>query len=151
MKAKRTWIVIADAGRATIFLNEGPSSGMHAVEGATFENPNVHMHARDFSSDRPGRSVESVGGARHAEEPRTDPHRQDKANFAKSVASYLEQAAQDDRFDRLVLVAPPTMLGDLRGMLGKHAAPLVTGELAKDLMKTPTKELAGHLRPVVRV
>jgi len=151
MKAKRTWIVIADAGRATIFLNEGPSTGMHAVEGATFENPNVHLHARDFSSDRPGRSVESVGGARHAEEPRTDPHRQDKLHFAKSVAIYLEQAAQDGRFDRLVLVAPSTMLGDLRGTLGRHAASRVTAELHKDLMKTPTKELAAHLGPVVRV
>ncbi len=151
VKAKRTWIVMADGGRATVLLNEGPGKGMHPVDGARFTNPSAHLHSRDIGSDRPGRSVESVGGSRHAIAPRSDPHRQRESEFAKSVASYLDRAAQERRFDSLVLVAPPAMLGDLRGMLGKHAAGLVSAEIGKDLMKTPMHELASHLSPAIRL
>ncbi len=146
-KTKRTWVMVADAARARFFLSDGHD--VQPVDGATFENPAAHGFSRDLVSDKPGRSIESVGGAHHAQEPKHDPHRAAKAAFAKRVADYVEQSAVDDKFDDLVVVAPPQMLGDLRGALGKHAAARLVGTASKDLMKIPSGELKAHLQPIL--
>ena len=44
--------------------------------------------------------------------------------------------------------APAKTLGLLRRMLGKNAAGLVEGELAKDLTHVEPKDLASHLKRV---
>lgn len=146
-KAKRTWVIVADAARARFFLSEGPD--MRPLDDATFENPAAHGHSRDLVSDKPGRSIESVGGARHAEEPKHDPHRAGKAAFARRMADFVEQNARDDKFDDLVMVAPPQLLGDLRHALGRHAAARLIGAAPKDLMKIPAAELKSHLKPIL--
>ena len=147
-KNKRTMIVVADAGRAHVFVNDSKEGTIEPVQ--AFENAAVHLRSREIGSDRPGRSVESVGSAHHAEEPRSDPHRLVKAAFAKQMADYVERGAVEKQYDHLVLVAPPQMLGDLREVLGENAAAKVTREVAKDLTKIPAAELAARLRELVR-
>ena len=64
-----------------------------------------------------GRSFESSGSAgdmRHAIEPRTDPHRELKRTSPTSSADMLDQRLTEKAYDRLVIVAPPKALGDLR-------------------------------------
>lgn len=146
-KAKRTWVMVADAARARFFLSEGAE--IRPLDDATFENPAAHGHSRDLVSDRPGRSIESVGGAHHAEEPKHDPHRTAKAAFARQVADFVEQNARESKFDDLVMVAPPQLLGDLRSALGRHAAARLVGTAPKDLMKIPAAELKSHLQPIL--
>jgi len=146
-KTRRTWVMVADAARAHFFASAGHD--ILPVDGATLENPAAHGHSRDLVSDRPGRTVESVGGAHHAEEPRMDPHRAAKADFAKRVADYAEKNALANKFDDLVIVAPPQMLGDLRACLGQHAAARLAGTAHKDLMKIPPAELKAHLLPIL--
>lgn len=148
-RSHRTWIVIADAGRARIFLHEDRARGLQPVADGALENPDAHTPTRELGTDRPGRSVESVGGARHAQEPRVDWHRQAEAAFTKRVAEHVEAAAGADRFDRLIIAAPPTMLGDLRQVFGPQTRERLTGELNKDLTKTPIAELADHLRDLI--
>ncbi len=146
-KTKRTWVMVADAARARLFMSDGQD--VQPIDGATFDNPAAHGFSRDLRSDKPGRTIESVGGAHHAQEPKHDPHREAKAAFARRVADYVEQGARDGKFDNLVMVAPPQMLGDLRGALGHHAAARLAGTAPKDLMKVPTAELKTHLQPIL--
>ncbi len=146
-KTKRTWVMVADAARARLFMSDGHD--VQPIEGATFDNPAAHGFSRDLVSDKPGRTIESVGGARHAQEPKHDPHREAKAAFARRVAEYVEQGARDGKFDHLVVVAPPQMLGDLRGALGQHAMARLAGTAPKDLMKIPTAELKAHIQPIL--
>lgn len=146
-KAKRIWVMVADAARARLYISDGHD--VWPADEATFENPDAHGHSRDLISDRPGRSFESVGSARHAEEPKHDPHRAAKTAFARRVAEYVEHGALTDEFDDLVMVAPPQMLGDLREALGQHAAARLIGTAAKDLMKLPVVELQAHLQPIL--
>lgn len=148
---KKTWIMVADAATSRTFLHDRPGQGMTLLDDGLFENPAAHGHTRDLGTDKPGRSFDSAGGARHAQEPRTDLHRQAKANFAKRLADYIEHGAAQKKFERLVLVAPPQMLGDLRAALGKQSARLVTDTLDKDLTKSPPAEIADHLRPLVKL
>lgn len=144
-QTNRTWIVVADAAQVRMYTADAPGATLRAVPGLEFHNTTVHGHSRDFGTDRPGRTHESVGGAHHGLEPRVDPHREVKRQFAKQTAHFLEQAARDSRYDRLVVIAPPAMLGDLRDALGRETQQRLAGEIAKDLTKQTLGEITQHL------
>lgn len=149
MKAIKTWILVADAARARIFLNDGPGHGITELTDHGLERD--LKPSRDINADRPGRSFDSGGQGRHAMEPSTDPNRHQKFNFAKEVASMITKAHHARRFDRLVMIAPPTTLGDLRSALPKTVTNVVYGEIAKDLTQASVKDLSGHLGDVLAV
>ena len=149
MKAIKTWILVADAARARIFLNDGPGHGITELTDYGLERD--LKPSRDINADRPGRSFDSGGQGRHAMEPSTDPNRHQKFNFAKEVASMIAKAHHARRFDRLVMIAPPATLGDLRSALPKTVTNVVYGEIAKDLTQASVKDLSGHLGDVLAV
>lgn len=82
-------------------------------------------------------------------EPPTDPKRQAQQEFAGDLASELRRAADDGDLDHVVLVAPPQMLGDLRGALDDRVRDKVIGELDKDLAKLKIHELPSHLGDIL--
>lgn len=144
MREHIAWILVADAGRAKIYRHDGRGKGLALVE--EIEPP--ASPAVEWGTDRPGRSFESVGSARHAHEPRRDPHDQAEDDFAREVCRRLDGAAKDGRFERLILVAAPRFLGMLRSHLGDHAGGRLIGTLDKDLVRAPEQQIAnslGHL------
>jgi protein required for attachment to host cells len=149
MKPTTTWILIADGARARIFANLGPGKGIEAVDGGTFEGD--HRPDREIMSDKPGRSFESVGDTRHAYESHHDPHRELKRTFSHELAALLDEKLAAKAYDRVVLVAPPATLGDLRSALSEPVRAVVYAELDKDLTKTPAAELPKHLGAVLAV
>ena len=142
MKATRTWILVADGGKARILENLGPGKGVHQVAG--LEETVTLPPNRDLLDDRPGRGFESAGPTRHAYET-SDPHRELKRAFARHLVDQLSAMHTKKLFDRLVLVAPPPMLGDLRAMINPPLSAIVVGELARDLTHTPTDEIASYI------
>lgn len=151
LKKAVTWIVVADGARAQIVRQAGVGAALEPVPGQEFVNPSPER-TRDLGTDRPGRTADSVhSGHRHAMEPRVDWHQQEKKRFAKTIAERIERSAEAKGFDRLVLVAPPETLGELRANLGKHASARLDGEVPKDLTQVTVGELADHLIGVVRV
>lgn len=149
MKPTTTWILIADGAHARLFANHGPGKGIEAVEGGVISHD--HRPDHELLRDSPTRTFESVGETRHAITPKTDPHRELKRDFARQLAELLDRSYTAKAFDRLVLVAPPTALGDLRAALSDHLKPHIYAELDKDLVKTPTAELPQHLGAVLAV
>ena len=146
MKRERTWIVIADGRQAKVFESHGSNSDLVPVEDMVFamELP----PDRDIQDDRPGRSFESSNPTRHAMENRTSPHRELKRELAVEVAHRLDDGLRDRRFDRIALVAPPTLLGDLRDALSEPLRAKVVAELAKDLVKVPHQDLPHRLEAI---
>ncbi len=147
MKPDRLWIVVADGSRAHILENRGRGTGAHAIEGRTYTHASDPSH--ELGRDRPTRSHESVGHARHAAEPKSDLHERQKLDFAQILAAEISEARAASLFDHLVLVAPHPFLGALRDALPKPVAALVTSEIAKDLTKMPAIETASHLGDAV--
>jgi protein required for attachment to host cells len=143
MKPVKTWIVIADGARARILAHEGPGKGLHPVDGALFEAD--HAPTGDINADRPGRAYDSEGEGRHGLESAGDPHRNAKESFAGVVADYLAQEARNSAYDRLILIAAPITLGDLRKGLPSSLDSLVMGEVAKDLTQVPNQDIGGYL------
>ncbi len=150
MKAKKTWVLVADGARGRILLNEGPGKGLVPVRGHEFAANHAATH--EIGVERPGRVHESTGdGTRHAMAPRVDWHDYGKRQFAKSMALKLNEARYADAFDRLVLVLPPKSLGELRAHLDKKTRARVVAELAKDLTQVPALDLPQHLAGVIRL
>lgn len=149
MRPKTTWILIADGARARIVVNEGPGKGIRQVEGADFRAD--HPPSSEMATDRPGRSFDSAGSGRHAMAPPSDPHRTAKQDFVTRLAGFLSDQLSEANFDRLIVVAPPQSLGDLRGALSGPVHSLISAELAKDLTHIPTEDLPEHLEEVLAV
>ncbi|MGE5540377.1 MAG: host attachment protein [Gemmatimonas sp.] len=143
------WIVVADGAKAHIVRQPRTGAPLEAVPGADFVNPETGR-TRELGTDKPGRSIDSMGGGRSSME-NVDWHRYEKKRFAHGIAERLETAAETDAFHKLVLVAPPETLGEMRLKLGKHAKAKVCAEIAKDLTGVAMADLANHLGDVVRV
>jgi protein required for attachment to host cells len=151
-----TWILIADGARARVLAHDRKSRTLspafpHEFTGSTAQS-------KEIASDRQGRSFESAGRGqpgdaggqgRHAMEPRTDPQRHAEYAFARELAHHLQDAANNHRFDRLVLVAAPKTLGDLRGLLPATVKKMISAELDKDLTNLPERDLPKHLESVL--
>jgi len=145
----KTWFLVCDGARGRIYAHEGAGSGLSVVSSA--EHPESHTRTRDLGSDRPGRSFDSTAtGGRHAMAPRADWHDFEKTRFAGEMAAVIDKAAADKSFDRLVVVAPPRVLGDLRQAFTAQTKALVAGELDKDLTQFEGAELAAHLGEWIR-
>lgn len=150
MRPVITWIVVADGVRARLFVNRGVGKGIEPILDREFVGSN--LPTREIGTDQPGRTFDSAGvGSRHAMEPPTDPQRYQKRLFARNMAGQLDGARKAGAFDRLVVVAPPDTLGDLRAAFSRQLQARVMGEIAKDLTKMPPGALPTHLGNVLAI
>lgn len=149
MKAKTTWILVANGTQAIIARNLGPDNGIEKDLEHEFQGQN--LPSREIMSDAPGRAFDSAGQGRHAMERPTDPQRNNQQAFAREIAAHIDKAADRNEFDRLVLVAAPQMLGELRKCLSNSAKAKVAGELSKDLTHLPIHKLPDHLGEIMAI
>jgi len=144
MKNAKLWYAIADGGRAR-FVERDEKGAFRTI--ASFVSTELHDRAHDLGRDRPGRVMESATTGRSAVEPRQDPKQAAKEDFIKLVADELAVEHERGAFDRLMLVAPPGVLTELKQKLAKPVADLVVKDLQKDLTKVPDHDLSEHLAP----
>lgn len=144
-----TWILVADGWHARVFAQAVPGGRLADVTPAGLEHQDARGFSRERGDDRPGRAFDPGSGSPHAMEPRVDPHQREERRFATQVARVLEAAAERRAYEKLVLVAPPRMLGDLRAEIGDGVRKRVVGEAHKELMKLPAAELERHVAEIV--
>lgn len=94
----KTWILVADSARARIFEIGMQDGQLFEVGG--YANPEAHTKPADSGYDKPPRAHESVGSARHAIEPHTDPHDKSAGKFAHGLAEILEQGRVEHAYTR---------------------------------------------------
>jgi protein required for attachment to host cells len=139
---KLTWILVADSSRARIFTADTPSSSLEEIE--DFSHAEGRLHDREMTTDLPGR-IKSTGGGGHAFEQPTDPKQHEADNFAHSVAQYLEDAHNANKFEHLLIVAAPSFLGLLRDQLSEPVKKRVRFELNKDISMLSAADIREHL------
>lgn len=126
----KIWVLAANSGNATLYAADSPTAPLTELE--TFDNPGARAKQMDLTSDRPGRSFDSHGEGRHAMETDVEPKEQEQIRFAKLIADRLEQGRVDNDFERLVVVATPAFLGQLRANFGTSLSSLVSLQIDKD-------------------
>ena len=149
MKPVKTFILVADGAHARAYLNDGPGHGISELKKYAKD---IDLKAsRDIDADRPGRSFDSGGQGRHAMESPTDSQRHAKDEFARKLAEEINAAITAGDFDRIVLIAAPATLGDLRQHLSKQSSDNIHGEISKDLTQASEKDLLAQLGSVLAV
>lgn len=136
-------VIVADGGRArilTLTQTLPPRPGRLDRLQLVADVSNQENRARDseqFANTRPGLRREGPHGPRHAVSDRRESHRREAVRqFAKLVVD--EAARAWDQFEtcRIVVVAPPQMLGLLRPVIAQELSgpsPHDVVELARDL------------------
>lgn len=124
------WVVVADGEKALFLRNEGDEKypNLEVFREMRDDNPPTH----DQGSDRPGRFNDGPSPHKSAVEE-TDWHRVEKERFAKEIAERLYKAAHRGDFERLVIVAPPLVMGEMRKELHKEVEQRLVGEVPKTL------------------
>ena len=130
--ATGTWILVGDGRKAMFLRNDGlaEAPNLNCIASREQNNPATH----DQGTDAPGRAFAGRGPVRSAMET-TDRHELEERRFAAGLAAELNVAAQQDRYEHLIVVAPPRILAELRQDLNKEAKARLQAEIDKDLTR----------------
>ena len=143
MKSSEIWVIVLDSAQARIFAADTPLGPL--AEAGNLVHGEGRLRNQDLISDDGGRAFDSQGSGRHGMEPKTDAKTQEQINFAVEISNYLEQQHQGAAFRRIYLVAAPTMMGHLRGRLGKGVQSGLVGSLDKNLAQLSPVDIRAHL------
>jgi protein required for attachment to host cells len=138
-----TWVVVTDSEKALFLRNltDHENPNLDVMEEHEQDNPSD----LDQSANRPGRMDDNGPGQRSALDD-TDWHELAKERFAKDLADLLYEKAHKGEFKRLILVASPQVLGDLRQELHKEVADKVVAEIPKTLTNHPVDEIEKRVK-----
>lgn len=141
--ARDSWILVGDGEKALVFRNDGDAvyPNLQVISILEQENPPTSAQG----TDAPGRLSDGPGPHRSAVEV-TDWHRLEKIRFARDVADALYREAHKGRFDKLIVVAPPATLGELRKAFHKEVSDRIVAEVDKTLTGHPPAEIERILR-----
>lgn len=139
---KPIMVVVADSVLARIFTAETSRSPLTEVEKLNHEEG--RLHDRDLTSDLPGKNSGRDGATGHSYTVATDPKKHELSEFARRIAEYIDTERKANNWSNLILVAAPTMLGELRNHLSSDAKNHIVREVAKNFIDQRTEEIRAH-------
>ncbi|MHA6345138.1 host attachment family protein [Roseivivax sp. CAU 1761] len=133
-----TWVLIADGEKALFLRNDldEDNPNLTVVREKEQDNPSD----REQSANRPGRMNDTGVNQRSAMDD-TDWHQLAKERFADELAEILYKQAHKHKFERIVLAAPPQILGELRDKMHKEVRDRVVAEIPKTYTNHPIDKI----------
>lgn len=104
----------------------------------------AHQRSSDLMADSLGRSFESIGTARHAVEPRRNPHALARGHVANRVAAALNAAAAGGQSYRPVLAAPVHAPRQIKSGLEAASSARRAATLQRDPVRVRVADLPSH-------
>ncbi|HUY68276.1 MAG TPA: host attachment protein [Alphaproteobacteria bacterium] len=165
-KQPTIWALIADGKQARVYECRRaekivPMSGTTRHAYGTEETEWELVPRKDMSLEaesikdyqighgRRGTASSGMSPARNTYEPHGDIKEELKRHFVTTIAAKLQQACLQKSFDRLIMAAPPHMLGELREYLDPEVRKTIMAELPHELAHCGTRELLAHIRPAL--
>lgn len=150
------FVLVADGRKSLFFRNEGDGEHPNLKVEAAEEKPNpkdsdqkTDLAGGASSTQGGGNSPQVQGGGQFAASrgsmDEVDFHQQEEDRFAADTAAMLNRRALAHEFDKLIIVAPPKTLGELRKHYHKELESRLVGELAKDLTGHPVADIEKAL------
>lgn len=146
-----TWVVVADGEKYLLLRNKGDQEFLHLEVVDHEESPNDPAH--ELSSDRAGRRHDATRPVRggvaawgNSAMEETDWHRVEEARFAKHVAETLGKMAASGRFEKLVVIADPRSLGEIRTAYDDRLKARIVAEIDKDLTNLPLDKIETSIK-----
>jgi protein required for attachment to host cells len=137
------YVFVGDGRRALFLRNDGDEVFPNLKTEQVFVDENPPSHAQ--GTERPGRiSKGSRTGGRSAVEA-TDWHELEEQHFVRMVAAAMERLVRASKVKKLIVVAPPKALSELRLAFHPDVKACILAEVNKDLTKHPVGEIEKHL------
>ena len=138
-----SYILVADGAKMLFFRNEGDAENLNLTVVAAEQQ--ADLYDREIKTDTAGQKPAGAGtGGSTAGQ--ADFHRQSEDRFAAEAAERINRAALANEFERLIIVAPPKTLGELRKHYHKQAESRIAAEIAKDLTGHPVDRIEAVLQ-----
>lgn len=133
-----TWVVVADGEKALFLINKGDKEYPHLDVFREEEQDNPPN--REQAANHPGRFNDGPSVHSSAVQD-TDWHQLAKDRFAKDLADILYKKAHAGAFERLVIAADPSTLGELRKEFHQEVEKRIVDEIDKDLTNHPIDDI----------
>lgn len=143
MKRIKRWILIADGARARIVERLGTGMNTRILEPYRFSSRWSLSHQPPC--ERVILAQDCFGITRQAINPECSRRCCADSRFACQLAELLRERSVDGDFDRLLIVAPPPMLENLRAALSIRVRSKVIAEVAIDLTQAANAEIVRRL------
>jgi protein required for attachment to host cells len=137
------WILVANQAEAQVYSADRIHGDLQLVR--TLAHPAGSAHVRDLISDAPGRGYDRTGPARHSMEPDTGVKEEERRRFVKELVEWLKNAHLQGKFDQLVILAAPAVLGVLRKTLSGGLQQAVVKEIPKDVIGQAEDKIRAQL------
>jgi len=144
-KNTNVWITVAHRAGLRVYNYEHSHDKKALTLVYTQEHPEGLLKDKQLGSDQPGRSFDSLGGARHSLSSSQSPSEHVSVKFAKEICTLLQDASKKNKFSQLVLIAGPAFLGLLREHLDTSTSAQVVHTLNKDLVNMNDHEMQLYL------
>lgn len=152
-----TWVAIFDGGKAMVYENQGFDDAVNLKLLNRFDNDNPPD--REQTTDRPGRYKDGGSGAQGRGDAgaghgrsgvqQTDRHELEKTRFTDRLMERLAHDAENQRFDRLVILADHSTLGEAREHLTDRLEKRIIIEEAKDVVNEPSDKLEKRVQKLL--
>lgn len=144
LKIPHNAFVFVGDGRKALFLrNDGDEKFPNLKTEKVFEDENPASHQQ--GTERPGRVSKGAQPGQRSAVEATDWHDIEEQQFARKVATALEDVIRARKVKALIVVAPPRTLAELRDAFHADVKACIVAEINKDLTKHPVWEIEKHL------
>ena len=137
------FVFVGDGEKALFLRNAGDEKFPNLTTERVFTD--VNPPTREQGSDRPGREFKRAGTNRRSSVEMTDWHELEKHRFADHVAAALERLVRAESVKKIIIVAPPRTLAELRHAFHADVKKRIIAEIDKDLTHHPIGEIEKHL------
>jgi protein required for attachment to host cells len=146
------WVLVANSSEAKVYESLGNFKNNFSLV-TEFSSNTARLESHFLESDRLGRIQDRPHGHgdhathHHAVEPRLDPQKKEKLQFADKIAEYINDITvrPNPPFAHLIVAASPEFLGELRQRFTKQTNNFVSEEVNKDLTNFSAQEIVEHL------
>lgn len=151
MKASKTLILVADGENVLFYKNEGIGKGIERLEKEYHQDI---PKGKDIVTDRPGldkmtRGVKGIqSSAAHGYEPSDNPREEMKIRFLRDAMDKTEKHLIPE-YEKLIVIAPPQILGEIRKMLNDAAKNKIIGQVDKNLTRSAQKDIEKNLNDIL--
>ncbi len=144
----RFYVVVANRSRALFYLRNRIGQKFELAQ--KLENPDGRLKAQQIESDKPGRTTRGGVPLRNGYSPHVSPEDHLMQQFVHRIAKVLDDAKAQNRFDSLVIVAGPKMLGTIRNQLEPAIERKVVFTINQDLQYLNDQEVALRLESYIK-
>jgi protein required for attachment to host cells len=140
--ADALWILVANGSRAKLFATD------ERAEKWDLREEFQHEESRSMSRQLLNQPDNPNAGSLHKPQPENQPDARQQLEidrFARELAARLERGLNDHAYDRLVIAAPPGMLGLLRKLVSSRVQQRLMLDFRADYVNVPDRELPERI------